>query len=385
MKSIDNFIDFFLHEMGTSVLINGVSRTALLTDAPKGGLYYFNDLYIRTKEAVSTGDIVTHLGSDWLMLSQVAADPNSYQGRIRKCNHLTKFILEDWLYSFPSVIEMERLSIGSSGTLQIAEGSLVCTLRADEVTNSIAINQRFIASDAPWKVIGVDKTNPGLMILNTERALIASGDDMENEIANADTLPVWSIALQSAVETVPLDDDLTVTAVLYRNETAQESPSFLWSSADSSIASVADGVITGVAEGNTTITVRWTEHPSVLLTFPITVEENIPDVISYRFYCIPGDGSGKTYSNFDIFQGDTNIYGVEKYINDVLAETNDTYAFTFTPNGATSANYTYTVLTDTTVSIYNKLKYLTHTCTLSATSNQTSQSLQISILLKGAW
>lgn len=385
MKSIDNFIDFFLHEMGTSVLINGASRTAILTDAPRSGLYYFNDLYLRAKDAVSTGDVVTHLGSEWLILSQVAADPYSYQGRIRKCNHLTKFILNDWLYAFPSVIEMERLSIGSAGTLQIAEGSLVCILHADEVTNTIAINQRFIASDAPWKVIGVDKTNPGLVILNTERSLIASGDDMENEIANADTLPAWSIALQSAVETVPLGDALTVTAILYRDETPQESASFLWSSADSNIASVADGVITGVAEGSTTITVRWAEHPSILLTFPVTVEESIPDVISYKFYCIPGDGSGKTYTDFDIFQGDTNIYGVEKYINDVLAETNDTYAFTFTPNGATSSNYTYTVLTDTTVSIRNKLQYLTHTCTLSATSDQTGESLQVSILLKGAW
>jgi len=385
MKSIDNFIDFFLHEMGTTVLINGVSRTAILTDAPRSGLYYFNDLYIRAKDTLSTGDVVTHLGNDWLMLSQVAADPNSYQGRMRKCNHLTKFILNDWLYTFPSVIAMERLSIGSAGVVQIAEGSLVCTLRADAVTNTIAINQRFIASDAPWSVIGVDKTNPGLVILNTERSLIASGDDMENEIANADTLPAWSIALQSAVETVPLGDDLTITAILYRDEIAQESASFLWSSADSGIASVADGVITGVAEGSTTITVRWAEHPSILLTFSVTVEENIPDVISYKFYCIPGDGSGKTYTDFNIFEGDTNVYGVETYINNALAETNDTYAFTFTPNGATSSNYTYTVLTDTTVSIRNKLRYLTHPCTLSATSNQTSESLQISILLKGAW
>lgn len=385
MKSIDNFIDFFLHEMGAGVLINGVSKTILLTDAPKSGLYYFNDLYLRAKEALSTGDIVTYQGSDWLLLSQVAADPHSWQGRIRKCNHLTKFILEDWLYAFPSIIDMERLSIGSAGVVQIAEGSLVCTLRADEITNTIAINQRFIASDAAWRVIGVDKTNLGLVILNTERVATAAGDDMENEIANADTLFVWSIALQSAVEIVPLDDDLTVTAILYRDETAQESASFLWSSADSSIASVAGGVITGVSEGSTTITVRWAEHPSILLSFPVTVEEVIPDVVSYKFYCIPGDGSGKTYTSFDIYEGDTNVYGVEKYINDVLAETNDTYAFTFTPNGATSSNYTYTVLSDTTVSIYNKLRYLTHTCTLSATSNQTGASLQISILLRGAW
>ena len=62
-----------------------------------------------------------------------------------------------------------------------------------------------------------------------------------------------------------------------------------------------------------------------------------------------------------------------------------TYTFTFTPNGATSSNYTYTVMTVSTVKVYNKQQYLTHACTLSAVSNQTGTSLQVSILLKGNW
>ena len=379
----DAWIDFLLHEKGTVLLVNGEQRVGLITDASTDE--YFHDRMIRAKEALQPGDLITYQDTTWMVTTQITREENSSIAQMRLCNHVTKFILDAWLYSYPSVLEMKRLSIDSAGTLLIADGSLTCTLRADDTTNTIVINQRFVASDAVWKVIGVDKTNPGLVILNTERSLQASGDDMVNEIANADTLPTWTIALQSAVETVPLGDTLTVTAILYRSGVAQETAAFLWSSANESIVSVADGVLSGVAEGSTTITIRWAKHPSVSLDVPVTVEAIIPEVVSYKFYCIPGDGSGKTYTSFNIFQGDTNVYGVEKYINDVLAATNDTYTFTFTPNGATSSNYTYTVLTDTTVRLYNKLKYLTHTCTLGAVSNQTSTSLQVSIQLKGDW
>lgn len=379
----DAWIDFLLHERGTVLLVNGEQHVGLITDASTDG--YFHDRMIRAKEALHSGDLITYQNTTWMVTTQIIREENSSFARMRLCNHVTKFILEDWLYLCPSILDIKRLSIDSAGTLLVADGSLMCTLRADGTTNTIAVNQRFIASDAVWKVLGVDKTNPGLVILNTERSLQASGDDMVNEIANADTLPTWTIALQSEVETVPLGDTLTVTAILYRSGVAQEAAAFLWSSADEGIVSVTDGVLCGVAEGSTTVTVCWAEHPSVLLSFPVTVEETIPDVISYKFYCIPGDGSGKTYTSFNIFQGDTNVYGVEKYINDVLAATNDTYAFTFAPNGAPSANYTYTVMTGSTVSLYNKIKYLTNACTLSAVSNQTGTSLQVSILLKGSW
>ena len=379
----DAWIDFLLHEKGTVLLVNGGQRIGLITDASTDG--YFHDRMIRTKEALCSGDLITYQDATWMVTTQITHEDNSSFAQMRLCNHVTKFILEDWLYPYPSILEMKRLSIDSAGTLLIADGSLMCTLSVNDITNTIVINQRFVASDAVWKVIGVDKTNPGLVILNTERSLQASGDDMVNEIANADTLPVWTIALQSAVETVPLGDTLTVTAILYRSSVAQETAVFLWSSSNEGVVSVADGVLSGVAEGSTTVTVCWARHPSISLDFPVTVEAIIPEVVSYKFYCIPGDGSGKTYTSFNIFQGDTNVYGVEKYINDVLATTNDTYTFTFTPNGAPSANYTYTVMTGSTVSLYNKIKYLTHACTLSATSNQTSESLQVSILLKGDW
>lgn len=379
----DAWINFLLYEKGTVLLVNGGQRVGLITDASTEG--YFHDRMIRTKEELHPGDLIAFQNATWMVTTQVTREENSSIARMRLCNHVTKFILADWLYPFPSVIEMERLSIDAAGAVFLAAGSLTCTLRADDIANTIAINQRFVASDAVWTVVGVDKTNPGLVLLNTERTQQGSGDDMVNEIANADTLPTWTIALQSAVESVPLGDTLTVTAILNRSGVAQEAATFLWSSANASIVSVADGVLSGVAEGSTTVTVRWAEHPSVSLDVPITVEEVIQEVVSYKFYCVPGDGSGKTYTSFDIFQGDTNVYGVEKYVNDVLSATNDTYTFTFTPNGATTSNYTYTVLTNATVSVRNKLQYLSHACTLSAVSNQTGTSLQVSILLKGNW
>lgn len=385
MKKVDQYIDFLLFEKGETVDINLLLRTALLTDAPKGADYYFDDKYIRTKDPVRTGDVVRYRNITWMLVSQVDKGEDSYQGKMRRCNHVTKFILDDWLYEFESIIEMANLSINKGGNLNIVTGNMNCTLQANTLTNSIGINQRFIASDAAWKVVGVDKTKTGLVILSCERDLKASDDDMENEIANKDSLPTWTIGLFAPVEAVSKGESVTATAVLYRNSSQYEDAEFVWHSADESIATVEDGVISGVDLGEATISVRWAKHPGIVYEFPILVEQEAPEVVTYKFYCCYPDGSYKTYTDFDILQGDTMIYGIEKYINGALALVNDTYTYVFTPNGASSTNYTFTVVDAYTCKLQNKKMYLTNPNNLKGTSTQSGEILNISILLKGAW
>jgi hypothetical protein len=384
MKPIDPFLDFLLFERGEAVELNGSRVTALIIDASQSAEYY-DDQYIRTKTELHTGDVVAARGFAWLIISQVEASSQSYRGRMRQSNHNTKFILDGWLYEYPSIIEMVNLTLDEGREINLLAGRLDCTLQSNDLTRSISENTRFIASDAAWKIVGVDQTKTGLLILNAERDSLSAGDDMQNEIANADSIPVWTIGLAAAVETVSLNETVTAIAVLYRDGTEYAGEEFLWQSSDDTIASVQGGVITGVALGSADITAAWVKHPSINYSFSVLVEEEAEPVITYRFYSSYLDGSEKSYSDFDILEQDTKKYGIEKYIDGTLASENDTYTFSLDRNGVPTANYTYTVLDSRSVSIENKDEYLNAYMTLTGISDQTSEELSVQILLRGVW
>ncbi len=385
MKKTDKYTDFLLFEKGEEIAINLLLRTALITDAPKGADYYFDDKYIRTKEPVSTGDVALYRGLNWLIISQVDEETDSYQGKLRRTNHNTKFILDDWLYEFPSILEMVNLTLNKGGTINVISGRLNCTLQANALTSNIGVNMRFIASNSAWMIVGVDETKTGLLVLSCERDLFATDDDKENEIANKNRLPIWTIGLFAPIASISKGESITAIAVLYRNSSQYDDAQFLWHSVDERIATVEAGVITGMDLGETTIAVRWVKHPEIVYEFPLLVQKEAPVVVSYKFYCCFPGGAEKSYTDFDILQGDIKEYGIEKYINGVLAKENDTYNYVFTPRGATGVNYTFTVIDAYTCQVENKKIFSTGVPRLTGTSNESGESLTINIQLKGAW
>ncbi len=381
MKKIDDFIDFFLHEKGETVQINGVSRVALFTGTSSGTAYYTDDLVIRTKQALSTGDTVTHQEKSWLIISQVTKEKNSYQGRLRQCNHVTKFILDDWLYAFPSILAVSTFGIRQGEVIQLVDGMLSCLLTDNVVTELIHVNQRFIASKSAWMITGIDRTHTGVLILYADRDAFVEGDDQENEIANASTLPDWHVEMGAETFTVELGGTYQLIANLYKGATIEEA-TILWHSSDETVATVsADGVVTGVSLGTVIITAAWAEHTDISASSDGEVEEQAPEVITYKFYSMDENGSNKSYTNFDVEQYSTRVMGIEKYLNGVLT-TNDTYAFTLTPNGAYSGNYTYTVVNSVSISI-QCWAYDSHIMTLAGVSNQNSERLEVSVRLNG--
>lgn len=380
MKQIADFLDFLLFERGEAVQIGGIPATALLTAAPKSD-YYTDDKYLRTKAALHTGALVTYRGEDWLVVSQVRNHGNHYEGRMRKTNHQTKFILDDWLYTFPSILEMVNLTIDESQSINIATGNIKVTLGANDFTRSITVNTRFIASLAAWKVVGVDLTETGLVVLTAARDVFVAGDDQEQEIANADTLPVWTLMVDPTQLSLQPGDNGVLTVTLLRNGTEQTGADFLWHTADPAVVTVSAGQVLALVEGTTQITACWAAHLTVQAIAEISVVAVPLQVISYAFYSTATNGTEKNYTSFDILHTDTRNFGVEKRINGVAAGTNDTYVFTFNPNGATSNNYTYTVLNSYSVQIKNKQIYK-NPVTLTAVSNESGESLSVSFRLK---
>lgn len=379
MKKVDDRIDFFLHEKGEAVLINGLVRTAVITDAPKIAGYYFNDCYIRTKGEISTGDIVTYQEMAWLIVTQVDEENNSYQAKMRRCNHITKFVLEDWAYGFESILDVGTFGISNGSVVRLVDGSLNCELQDNALTKQIAINQRYIASGSAWIITGIDKTHTGVFVLYSDRTVFVAGDDQENEIANADQIPNWHIVMNSTAFDVELESTYQLTADLYKTDVI-EPATLLWRSSDESIATVSDtGLVTGVSLGTATITVAWAKHPTISASSVATVKQAAPPVTTYRFYSEDENGGNKSYTNFDVEQYEPRVMGIEKYINGVLVA-NDTYTFSLNPNGVSSYCYTYTVLNSTSIKI-ECWSPADNAMTLTGTSNESGVSQQISIRL----
>lgn len=218
-------------------------------------------------------------------------------------------------------------------------------------------------------------------MLTAERDIFAPDDDKENEIANAGSIPNWSIFLLPDSASIAPGTTISIAATLYRNDQAQSGGAFFWHSADNQIATVDNGVVTAVGIGETTITAAWQKHPTIFTTATIAVEEAPPQVVEYKFYSVYEDGSEKSYTDFDIMQSNTRVFGIEKWINGVVAQENDSYAFAFNPNGATATNYTYTVLNSYSVKIKNNRVYA-NPVSLSGTSNESGEVLTISFRLR---
>lgn len=382
MQSVDKFLDFLLFEKGEDVQIDGVPCKALLTDAAKGADFYIGDQFIRAKHPLHAGAVVSYKGESWLAISEADESANSRQCRIRKSNHITKFILNDWLYAFVSFLEMMNLTVSRSGGINMATGTLQVRLPANEMTSKISVNTRFIASFSPWKVIGVDVTQTGLVILEAQKDAVQPGDDIENEIAGA--VPVWTISLSANEVTLEPEATAAITAVLNRDGAAQENEELIWHSSDPAVVTVSDGQITAMAEGTAQVIVCWAKHPTICATIAVTVKTAPVQVVTYVFYSTSENGSGKSYTDFDVRQGFTKVYGIEKQINGTIAELNDTYTFSFNPNGATSTYYTYSVADAYSVKIKCNRLY-TQPVTLTGTSNETGESISVSFKLKSAF
>jgi uncharacterized protein YjdB len=103
--------------------------------------------------------------------------------------------------------------------------------------------------------------------------LLGCGDD---EPAAPEPLVV---TIQPANPVIPLGQELRLTATITRRLT----PLFEWQSAEPGIASVgANGVVTGLTEGTTTITAFWSADSTVFGTTRVSVTAGVEDRLPPR-------------------------------------------------------------------------------------------------------
>ena len=87
---------------------------------------------------------------------------------------------------------------------------------------------------------------------------------------SAGTLPVESVTLDKTTATIEVDEALQLKATVLPMEAANKN--VVWTSSDATVATVVDGLVTGLKEGTTTITATSEYDNTKLATCVITVE-----------------------------------------------------------------------------------------------------------------
>ena len=126
----------------------------------------------------------------------------------------------------------------------------------------------------------VSVSNGTVTALKTGKVgITASFRDEYNEVHRATTTvsvhAVYALKLSASTAKVPVGKTETITATVTKDGEAISSPTIEWSTSDSTKATVTGGVISGVKEGNVTITAKYTDEYGNTLSqdVAVTVED----------------------------------------------------------------------------------------------------------------
>ncbi len=166
------------------------------------------------------------------------------------------------------------------------------TITAATVPAEASFNKLTFAS-ADESIATVDENGVVTGIAVGETTITVTADEMENFSAtvNVAVTLVTPTALTMSEEEVELNSENTSATLTVTATPADANNVVTWSSSDESVATVADGVVTGISSGTATITATSIVDPEVTATATVTVtypESTVPET-SYE-----NDGATRT-------------------------------------------------------------------------------------------
>jgi hypothetical protein len=271
-------IDFFLYEKGENITINSTEQVALVMDAVDK-LTYYDDKLIRCKYQIKTGDIVEYNNFKYIIISQIDKEENSYRARMRKCSYRIAFNWSGNIKWFDCLEESKVFDVTSGTYISYASGNIYVTVQNNSDTRTIVLNQKFYVTNQPFKVIGIDKSQEGLIKFNCALDLISTQyDDVENNIVDRwryETAHTFTLTLSNGnAANVLLNDIISLNVEVTDNGTIVENPIVTFTSSDSNTVSVDNsGKVMGIALGQALITANLTYHEMISDSITITTVE----------------------------------------------------------------------------------------------------------------
>lgn len=258
------------------------------TNSDKNKPYDRVTIFYLVTENIEQGQLLRFKDKYYLVLNQETAENDVYyKSDLLQVNTQIQTISSGYELHIKCYAE-DFTSVNPVGSSQISVvGGNISFMASDNAdTRRLGINSTFTALGATWKIINVYYKS-GLCYIYVERiadspttltyTLTVTGSD--------DCMMEESIPLSA---TAAVNDGSTTTTIL--------NPTIVWSSSDSSIATVSNtGTVSGISAGTATITATWVEH-GITATKEITVKSNV--VITYTAAITPTSKNIRTNSGF---------------------------------------------------------------------------------------
>ncbi len=268
---------FILNDAGTDVLVNNQPQRVLITNTNLQT--HYDDKKISSIELLKCGDLVDYANRKWLIINEVnGLRYDTYKAIMRCCDYTVKFSIDCKVYEFPCIIESSTFGIAADNTMILPSDIIKVTVQENADTLKVGRDKRFIKFGSAWKVVGIDRTQKGLITFTCEFSQISANDDLVNEIADKCTKTYTVEILNGETSNVDVNGTLQLNVKVTEDGTTVTMP-VLYETSDTNIATVdANGLVTGIAEGTVTITARLQDNPSIQDAITINVQSvALPD------------------------------------------------------------------------------------------------------------
>lgn len=270
--------------------LKGIEITNTTTDTTfTGFLEERNDVvkstdykYLYSKDAnLKQGDIVLIEGESYLVIQKEKEFSKVYaKSSIRKSNYTLKIYINDTLHYIPACIDTKSMGVNSTTYFNLADGNIIASIPDTSTNRQVAMNQRVILFQSAFEITGTEWLD-GIEVLNLEKTTTNSNDDLENEIADRwlhETKVVWAISIDGAISSCEENKTQQFTATVTADDVEQNDTIITWESSDPSIATIdSNGLLTGIAQGTTDITVSFdtVQFGVITATRTITIVEEV--------------------------------------------------------------------------------------------------------------
>lgn len=184
-ESINNDIKNLIESAGRNVLINNVARKVLISTNTNLKISEFEDRYIHSTHSIQRGDLIQYNNENYLIISESATRRNEkYKALMRHCNTNIEIIVVELIdtgekdyrgapiynevettITVPSIVDSKTFSVDSGNAINLVNNQITVTVQDNEQTRGIAINDTFIVNGQNRKLVNIDYSKNGLLIL----------------------------------------------------------------------------------------------------------------------------------------------------------------------------------------------------------------------------
>ncbi|ELK22807.1 hypothetical protein AF6_0515 [Anoxybacillus flavithermus TNO-09.006] len=177
---------FLLDSVGETVTIDNVEQKAIINNAKIGD---YEEKYIYTLSNIQRGNLILHNGKNYIIVSDVTEGKLYKKALMCHCNYTIvvegQKVCEIVSYnvfgepieechttesiSVPVIVDKYAFKVDDPAPIRVPDKQIIVTMQENETNKSkFTVNTKFDVMGQTWKVVDVDLTRKGLLILTCE-------------------------------------------------------------------------------------------------------------------------------------------------------------------------------------------------------------------------